>query len=108
MFGDVVTYEENDNFITHRIIEEDVDGFVTKGDKNNEVDTEIFKSQVVGKVIFHSLFWGIIVTKYLKYILIGFSIFVIIINIYWSNKEKRYEENEGKEKREESENKTIE
>ena len=59
MFGDIITYEEDENyFVTHRIIAKDDNKLITKGDRNNEVDTEILNSQILGKVVYHSLFWG--------------------------------------------------
>ncbi|MCD8168252.1 signal peptidase I [Enterocloster sp. OA13] len=36
--GDIVTFSENGNLITHRIVEETPEGFVTKGDSNNAPD----------------------------------------------------------------------
>lgn len=52
---DVITYvSQGGSLVTHRIVEVTEDGFVTKGDFNNDVDTEapISKENVVGKVIF--------------------------------------------------------
>ena len=48
--GDVVTFKKNDSYITHRIIKEDGDSIVTKGDANNVEDEEITRSDIVGKV----------------------------------------------------------
>ncbi len=36
--GDIVTYEQQGSFITHRIIEQDETGFLTRGDANNAPD----------------------------------------------------------------------
>lgn len=106
IFGDIITYEDNENyFVTHRVAKKGKESLITKGDRNNELDTEIFKSQVIGKVIFHSLFLGMFITKYLKYVFIVFTIFIIIINSYWNYKKKRDGENG---KREEKEDKIIE
>lgn len=49
--NDIVTYQENDSFITHRIIEVYEDNFVTKGDANNSSDSTIKKEAVIGKVV---------------------------------------------------------
>ena len=49
--NDIVTYQENDSFITHRIIEVYGDNFVTKGDANNSNDSTIKKDAVIGKVV---------------------------------------------------------
>ena len=49
--NDIITYEKEDSFITHRVIEEYSDTYVTKGDANNTKDDPISKNQVVGKVV---------------------------------------------------------
>ena len=49
--NDIVTYRENDDFITHRVIKIEGDILTTKGDSNNSTDTKINKSRIVGKVI---------------------------------------------------------
>jgi signal peptidase I len=49
--NDIITFEENGSFITHRIVEQYKDTYVTKGDSNNAKDTPIKKEQVVGKMI---------------------------------------------------------
>ena len=100
-YGDIVTYEEDENFfVTHRIMKKYDNKLITKGDKNNEVDTEINKSQIVGKVVYHSLFWGIFIRKYLKFIFIGFTAFVIIVNIFRKNNREEDEKNGEREKEE--------
>ncbi len=105
MFGDIITYEEDDNyFVTHRIISKDGNSLITKGDRNNELDNEISSSKIIGKVIFHSLFWGNFVVKYLKYVFIGFTVFIIFINIYWYIKKTRKRDGED-ERREKEKNK---
>ena len=49
--GEIVIYQANAP-IAHRIIEKTVNGYVTQGDANNAPDSEINKSQVIGKVVF--------------------------------------------------------
>lgn len=48
---DIITYEQNGNFITHRVVEVYKESLVTKGDYNNSKDKPINKKQVIGKVI---------------------------------------------------------
>ncbi len=51
---EVITYvSEGGSLVTHRIVEITKEGFITKGDFNNDIDTEapIAKENVVGKVI---------------------------------------------------------
>lgn len=50
--GDIVTFKEKKNTITHRIVEQDEGIFKTKGDANEEADTQaIFSDQITGKMI---------------------------------------------------------
>ena len=49
--NDIITYMNNNDFITHRIIKMDGDVIITKGDANNTADNPIDKSVVLGRVI---------------------------------------------------------
>lgn len=55
--GDIVTYRENDNIVTHRIVhinkdKEQNDIYFTKGDNNNAEDNiMIQKNDIIGKVV---------------------------------------------------------
>ena len=91
MFGDIVTYEENDVYITHRIVKKENNSFFAKGDNNNEIDIKKDNDKIIGKVVFHSLIIGIFITKYLKYIIIIFSVIVIMRNIYLIYKDYKQE-----------------
>lgn len=69
--GDIITFKEKDNYITHRIINVINNKYVTKGDFNNTEDLELVKNDnVIGKVIYVS-----------KHYL---DIFKIIIIVYFS------------------------
>lgn len=49
--GDIVTYEDQSSYVTHRIIEEDQDSYLTKGDANNAPDGKrIPKENIYGAV----------------------------------------------------------
>ena len=52
--GDIITFKNLDGiYVTHRIIEKDENGFITKGDNNNTKDDEkATKEQICGKVVF--------------------------------------------------------
>lgn len=76
--NDVITFLENESyFVTHRIIREEENGFVTKGDFNNIEDESLVKiSQIKGKVVFHSK----ILAMVFKYrIIINFMLIIILI-----------------------------
>lgn len=50
--GDIITFFQDDQIITHRIIEILDDGnFITKGDANNSKDSKVYKQNVIGKVV---------------------------------------------------------
>ena len=50
--GDIITFFQDNQIVTHRIIEILDDGnFITKGDANNSKDSKVYKENVIGKVI---------------------------------------------------------
>ena len=49
--GDIVTYQNEDDFITHRVVSIQLDTIITKGDANNVNDNPIDKDLVLGKVV---------------------------------------------------------
>lgn len=50
--NDVITFRSADSIVTHRILEERPDSYITKGDANNTADlTPTLKSDVIGKVV---------------------------------------------------------
>lgn len=76
--GDIITYNyKNEYLITHRIIEEKNNEFITKGDNNNSPDNESINIESVeGKVIF-------IINKEKVYIFILIVCIFIAISIIW-------------------------
>ena len=76
--GDIITYNyKNEGLITHRIIEEKNNEFITKGDNNNSPDNESINIESVeGKVIF-------IINKEKVYIFLLIVSFFIAIGIIW-------------------------
>ncbi|MGL5641475.1 MAG: signal peptidase I, partial [Paraclostridium sp.] len=52
--NDIVTYKDNEGvIITHRIIEETDEGYITKGDDNNVKDAGVLKEEnIIGEVKF--------------------------------------------------------
>lgn len=49
--NDIITYTDDKDFITHRVIKIEGETITTKGDSNNSTDVRISKSKVIGKVI---------------------------------------------------------
>lgn len=51
--GDVICFEEGDSLVTHRIVGEIPEGYITKGDANNTEDIgTVVSESVIGTVIF--------------------------------------------------------
>lgn len=76
--GDVVTYKQDNDFITHRIVETYKQTFITKGDANPSKDDPIGKDQVIGKVVKVLPHFGIL----RKTIFNPIVIITLIITIY--------------------------
>ena len=87
--NDIVTYKQNNEFITHRIIEAYNGTFVTKGDANNTKDEPIDERQIVGKVVKILSNFGILK----KTIFNPIVILVIIANIFIISKLLKNKEN---------------
>lgn len=73
--GDIVTYRENDYFITHRIIKIDGDNVTTKGDANNMEDVGININQIEGKVVYCGGILNFIIN-------FKFAIIAVLISLY--------------------------
>lgn len=56
--GDIITYKNDAVYTTHRVVNETVNGYWTKGD-NSTLDPEpIQEEQVIGEVVFRLSFCG--------------------------------------------------
>jgi len=49
---DIITFKIDDEYITHRLVEQNKTRVVTKGDANNALDKDFSKDKIVGKVIY--------------------------------------------------------
>lgn len=49
--NDIITFKQDGELVTHRIMEMNGDKLITKGDANNTEDEEITKDAIIGKVI---------------------------------------------------------
>ena len=87
--NDIVAYNVNNKYlVTHRIVDTNGNQYITKGDINNVNDTNINKSQVEGKVIFRSAFFGF----YILYLLKPTIIFLMLLLIFMVARQKEREE----------------
>lgn len=93
--NDIVTYEDEENFlITHRIIYIDENKFIAKGDNNNLSDEECLNSKIKGKVIYHSKELGFFILYILKPIVVIYIVSFIVLNIFFCVIKKEVKENE--------------
>ena len=119
--NDIITYRDDANFITHRIITMDGNTLITKGDANNATDQEVNKSDVIGKVvkIFSGLgIWQSIFTT--PKVIVALFVTLILFDFAFSykgkeNKNKKVEKEKNEEiknfdknKKSEENNETIE
>ena len=84
---DVVTFKEDNEFITHRVIEKYNGTYITKGDANNSKDEPIDQSQIIGKVVKVLPGFGIIrKTLFNKEVLFVLIITLLVINMMYKKK----------------------
>ncbi len=84
---DIVTYEEDGEFITHRVIESYKGTYVTKGDANNAKDDPISQEQIVGKVVKILSHFGILrLTLFNPVVLIALIITLYLISTACKNR----------------------
>lgn len=59
---EIVTFWRDEVLVTHRLIEEREQGWITKGDYNNAVDSQLVqKDQIIGKVIVIIPYLGLVI-----------------------------------------------
>lgn len=76
--GDVITFKENNFYITHRIQKIDGDKITTKGDANQDYDDSITKDIILGKVLCKASILSFVV-KY-KFLLITIILIMFILD----------------------------
>lgn len=84
--GDIITYREDDYYITHRINQMDENKIITKGDANNSSDSPISKDKIVGKFLFKESILTIL-TKY-KVLVLAILVAMIILESAFSKDQK--------------------
>ena len=90
---DVVTFEIDGEFVTHRIVSKYGDTFVTKGDANNAKDAPISKEQIVGKVEKTLPTFGLLrKTLFNPVVLVGL---IVVLYLTTSLFKKKAEDHEG-------------
>lgn len=83
--GDIITYRDKYMYTTHRLLEINSRGYITKGDNNNTCDPMIKKEQIVGKVVFKINYVGYLIEVIKKPIIIVISFFIILLIFFKNN-----------------------
>lgn len=101
--GDIVSFASGSTLVTHRIVQENPDGFVTQGDANNTADIQpVASEQIVGKVVLSIPAVGIVL-GYLQtplgltcLVLLGFLLIELpMVAARWRRTQEEEEENNG-------------
>lgn len=95
--GDIITYMEDGNLITHRVIDVNLDEVTTKGDANNSQDVKVKRKDIVGKIVLVIPKGGIIREVFITpKIIISLVITLILINLCLSYDKGKNMENDKK------------
>ena len=97
--NDIITYKENNYFITHRVIKIEDGKIVAKGDYNDSIDKDVNLSDVLGKVI--KVIPGIGIWKNVfmnPKVMISLSVTFILFALYFYLLERKTYEKEVKDK----------
>ena len=86
---DIITYKQDGEFITHRVIGVYNNTFITKGDANNSKDDPIDQKQVVGKVVKILPHFGILKKTIFNPIVLVAIITTILVSNYVLKKNKK-------------------
>ena len=88
--NDIVTYRDSEGvIITHRIIEETPEGYITKGDNNNVEDGEILtKDNIIGEFKFSIPKIGFLMSFLSKPLVIAGGMVILAVAIFISSKDE--------------------
>lgn len=95
--NEIIVYKDGDNFVTHRLMENDGEKLVAKGDANNSEDKPITREQILGRVIYIIPKLGIwrkifLSPEIIGLILIFIVLLGIVVQITSNNSDKKVEE----------------
>jgi signal peptidase I len=84
--NDVITFKQDGNNVTHRVIEIYNGTYITKGDANNSKDDPIDQSQIIGKVVKVLSGFGILrKTIFNPAVIIALIITLLLFNLTFKN-----------------------
>mgnify|MGYP002798693378 FL=1 len=90
--GDVAAFVRNGQTVTHRIIRVTDDGYITKGDANENADTGVIQSQdILGTVIccIPYLGYGVMWLQEYRILVLGCVVLLLIFALLFTGKEKK-------------------
>ena len=90
--GDIVTYKNNNAYVTHRIIKVENDMITTQGDANTDADPAFNKSNILGKVVYKSKLLNFVV-RY-RILIIIFIILLYLLEMVIKSMGKKEEKSE--------------
>lgn len=93
--GDIVTYKHEKSYVTHRIVKIDGNKVITKGDANTDEDPAFDKKQILGKVVFKSVYLNFLVRNRILIILV--IILIYLVEMVIKTKREKVEENEAED-----------
>lgn len=82
---DIITYNDDGAFITHRVIKIEGEKIITRGDVNNTNDEPIDKDSVIGRVVF-----VVAIASVLKVLAVLLFIFIIYVIVNFDKIFKKY------------------
>lgn len=85
--GDIVVYQDGGMLVVHRLVEDQGEKVVTKGDANNAVDMPIPKDQIKGKMVFRIPSVGVIV-KFIKSVPGTLMILAVAVYLLYRSRRK--------------------
>ena len=98
--GEIIVYQKDNNFITHRLIQKEDEELITKGDANNTQDEPITLDNVIGKVVKiipNLSIWKKVLSS--PVIIIIITLIIVIAGFAFSHTDKeKVEKNVGKKK----------
>jgi len=97
--GDIITFEQHNAMVIHRIVDKKEEGFVTKGDNKPKHDPWIVKEdKVVGKVLFSIPLFGSFISLMKNHFIFVFSILAALTIISIMPEEKKLSPSEARKK----------
>ena len=91
--NDIITFKQDNEFTTHRVIEKYSDTYVTKGDVNNGKDEPITSDAIVGKVVNVLPHFGILrKTLFNPLVVISLIVTLFLINFALKKEDAKQEE----------------